>query len=219
MKSRARSFSTGTTPTSSTGGLPPRPLPSCVRGVPGRSRRDPPGHPQRRAAEGHGADLVHHARADRLSRTRLAPPQGGRRGPRRGRRAAPGGDAAAAHLVPPGKVRFTIIDPVGLGENFAAFMHLADYDEQLVASRIWTETAAHRAAAGRPDRAHGERDPEVPAQRVRDASRSTTRRPARWPSRIRVLVVANFPANFTERGGPPAGQHRQQRRRAAACSR
>ena len=28
--------------------------------------------------------------------------------------------------VPPGKVRFTIVDPVGLGENFAAFMHLAD---------------------------------------------------------------------------------------------
>src|SRR5205823_2202457 len=41
--------------------------------------------------------------------------------------------------VPPGKVRFTILDPVGLGENFAAFMHLADYDEQFVASRIWTE--------------------------------------------------------------------------------
>ena len=41
--------------------------------------------------------------------------------------------------VPPGKVRFTIIDPVGLGENFAAFMHLADYDELLVTSRIWTE--------------------------------------------------------------------------------
>src|SRR5262249_18873056 len=42
--------------------------------------------------------------------------------------------------LPPGKVRFTVIDPVGLGENFAAFMHLADYDEQLVGSRIWTET-------------------------------------------------------------------------------
>ena len=41
--------------------------------------------------------------------------------------------------MPPGKVRFTIIDPVGLGENFAAFMHLADYNEQLVTSRIWTE--------------------------------------------------------------------------------
>ena len=41
--------------------------------------------------------------------------------------------------LPPGKVRFTIIDPVGLGENFSAFMHLADYDEVLVTSRIWTE--------------------------------------------------------------------------------
>ena len=36
--------------------------------------------------------------------------------------------------MPPGKVRFTILDPVGLGENFASFMHLADYDELLIAS-------------------------------------------------------------------------------------
>ncbi len=41
--------------------------------------------------------------------------------------------------IPPGKVRFTIVDPVGLGENFAGFMHLADYDEQSVTNRIWTE--------------------------------------------------------------------------------
>ncbi|MBI1315187.1 cell division protein FtsK [bacterium] len=42
--------------------------------------------------------------------------------------------------LPPGKVRFTIIDPIGLGENFSAFMHLVDYDELLVTSRIWTES-------------------------------------------------------------------------------
>ncbi|HEX6961652.1 MAG TPA: FtsK/SpoIIIE domain-containing protein, partial [Lacipirellula sp.] len=41
--------------------------------------------------------------------------------------------------MPAGKLRFTIIDPAGLGENFAAFMHLADYDEQLVAAKIWTD--------------------------------------------------------------------------------
>src|SRR6185503_12957802 len=41
--------------------------------------------------------------------------------------------------MPPGKVRFTILDPVGLGENFASFMHRADFDEQLIASRIWTD--------------------------------------------------------------------------------
>ncbi len=41
--------------------------------------------------------------------------------------------------VPPGKVRFTIADPVGLGESFAAFMHLADSDPKLVTDRIWTD--------------------------------------------------------------------------------
>lgn len=43
-------------------------------------------------------------------------------------------------LIPPGKLRLTIIDPVGLGESFSGFMHLVDYDEMLVTSRIWTET-------------------------------------------------------------------------------
>jgi len=41
--------------------------------------------------------------------------------------------------VPPGKIRFTLIDPVSLGESFAGFMHLADYDELMVTNRIWTE--------------------------------------------------------------------------------
>jgi energy-coupling factor transporter ATP-binding protein EcfA2 len=41
--------------------------------------------------------------------------------------------------LPAGQVRFTILDPVTLGENFATFMHLADVDELLVTSRIWTE--------------------------------------------------------------------------------
>jgi hypothetical protein len=42
--------------------------------------------------------------------------------------------------MPAGKVRCTIIDAVGRGENFSAFMHLADHDEKLVDGRIWTET-------------------------------------------------------------------------------
>jgi DNA segregation ATPase FtsK/SpoIIIE, S-DNA-T family len=43
--------------------------------------------------------------------------------------------------MPAGKLRLTIIDPSGLGENFAAFMHLADYDDQLVAGeRIYTDS-------------------------------------------------------------------------------
>ena len=42
--------------------------------------------------------------------------------------------------MPAGKVRCTIIDAVGRGENFSAFMHLGDHDEKLVDGRIWTET-------------------------------------------------------------------------------
>ncbi|HKS17363.1 MAG TPA: hypothetical protein VJU16_08625, partial [Planctomycetota bacterium] len=42
---------------------------------------------------------------------------------------------------PPSKAKFTIVDPVGLGQNFSALMHLADFDESLVGGRIWTETS------------------------------------------------------------------------------
>jgi S-DNA-T family DNA segregation ATPase FtsK/SpoIIIE len=42
--------------------------------------------------------------------------------------------------LPAGRLRFVMIDPVGLGQNFAGFMHLSDYDEALVGGRIWTDT-------------------------------------------------------------------------------
>ena len=40
---------------------------------------------------------------------------------------------------PPGRVRFTLVDPVGLGQSFAGFMRLSDETPQLVGARIWTE--------------------------------------------------------------------------------
>jgi DNA segregation ATPase FtsK/SpoIIIE, S-DNA-T family len=42
--------------------------------------------------------------------------------------------------IPAGRVKFTLIDPVGLGQSFAAFMHLADHDDALVGGRIWSES-------------------------------------------------------------------------------
>ena len=41
--------------------------------------------------------------------------------------------------VPPSKLQFTFVDPVGRGQNGAAFLALGDYDPQLVTSRVWTE--------------------------------------------------------------------------------
>jgi hypothetical protein len=99
--------------------------------------------------------------------------------------------------VPPAKVRFTIVDPVGLGENFAAFMHLADADEALVTSRIWT-------------------DPRQIEQRLADLSEHMENVIQKYlrnefaaiedynqyageiAEPFRFLVVANFPAGFSE---------------------
>jgi hypothetical protein len=41
--------------------------------------------------------------------------------------------------TPAGELHFTLVDPVGLGQNAAAFMHLVDYDPELVDDRFWTE--------------------------------------------------------------------------------
>jgi len=42
--------------------------------------------------------------------------------------------------VPPGELRFTFLDPLGLGQNAAPFMRLGDYDESLITSRVWSES-------------------------------------------------------------------------------
>lgn len=42
--------------------------------------------------------------------------------------------------IPAGRFQLTLIDPVGLGQSFSAMMHLADFDEQLISHRIWTES-------------------------------------------------------------------------------
>ena len=98
--------------------------------------------------------------------------------------------------LPPGKVRFTIVDPVSLGDNFAAFMHLADFDEKLVTSQIWTEP----------------RDIEQRLTDLTDHTASVIQKYLRNQYKsieeynkaagevaepYRVLVVANFPTNFT----------------------
>lgn len=97
--------------------------------------------------------------------------------------------------LPPGKVRFTIVDPVGLGENFAAFMHLADYDEQLVSNRIWTEP--QQIEQRLTDMAlHME---NVIQKYLRNQYRSIEEYNAaagEVAEPFRVLVVANFPVNF-----------------------
>jgi energy-coupling factor transporter ATP-binding protein EcfA2 len=118
--------------------------------------------------------------------------------------------------LPPGKVRFTIIDPVGLGQNFAGFMHLADHDESLVGHRIWTEPSQiEQRLADLTE--HMEtviqkylRD-EFPTLDAYNVQAGEIAEP------YRVVVVAGFPAGFSEaaarrllsiaESGPRCGVH------------
>ena len=98
--------------------------------------------------------------------------------------------------MPPGKVRFTIIDPVGLGENFAAFMHLADHDEKLVGSRIWTEPQQIEKRLADLT-AHMETVIQKYLRNQYKTIEEYNAQAGEVAEPYRFLVVANFPVNFT----------------------
>ncbi|MBN2022861.1 MAG: hypothetical protein JW809_08695 [Pirellulales bacterium] len=97
----------------------------------------------------------------------------------------------------PGKVRFTVIDPVGLGESFSAFMHLADFDEQIITSRIWTESS-HVEQRLVDLTEHMENVIQVYLRNEFETIQEYNDFAGEMAEPFRVLVVANFPANFTE---------------------
>ncbi|MHC5539734.1 FtsK/SpoIIIE domain-containing protein, partial [Singulisphaera rosea] len=99
--------------------------------------------------------------------------------------------------IPAGKVRFTIIDPVSLGEHFAAFMHLADYSELLVNSRIWTE-ASHIEQKLTDLQAHMENVIQKYLRNEFETIEDYNIHAGEVAEPFRILVVSNFPANFNE---------------------
>ena len=99
--------------------------------------------------------------------------------------------------MPPGKIRYTIIDPVGLGQTFSAFMHLADYDERLVNSRIWTESA-HINQRLTDLTEHMEKVIQTYLRNEFESIQQYNQHAGEIAEPFHILVVANFPANFTE---------------------
>ncbi len=98
---------------------------------------------------------------------------------------------------PPGKAKFVIFDPVGLGQNFSALMHLADYEESLVGGRIWTEMVhIERKLAEMTE--HIEKVIQKYLRNRYDSIAEYNREVAQMAEAYRFLVVADFPTGFSD---------------------
>jgi len=96
--------------------------------------------------------------------------------------------------IPPGKVNFILIDPVGLGSNMAGFMHLP---EELVGKKIWTEpNHIERQLADLST--HMETIIQKYLRNNYINMEEYNKQAGEVAEPYRLLVVANFPANFTE---------------------
>jgi len=99
--------------------------------------------------------------------------------------------------TPPGKLSFTIIDPVGLGQSFSGLMHLADYEETLINRRIWTQRDQIEERLAELN----EHIEKVIQMYLRNEYATITEYNAQADSvaeKYHFLVVADFPANFSE---------------------
>lgn len=115
---------------------------------------------------------------------------------------------------PPGTARFTFLDPLGAGQAVAPFLTLADYDDQLVGGRVWSDPR-HIDERLTELQDHVEM---VVQKYLRGQYRTIAEHnlaAEEVAEAYRFLVVFDFPANFTEsavrslisiaRNGPASG--------------
>ena len=118
-----------------------------------------------------------------------------------------GGDEAIAAInniifrllaaTPPGKASFTIFDPVGLGQNFAAMMHLADYEDSSINSRIWTQTAQFEERLAELNE-HMEKVIQMYLRNEYATIAEYNAEAGTIAEKYHFLVIASFPVNFSE---------------------
>jgi DNA segregation ATPase FtsK/SpoIIIE, S-DNA-T family len=99
--------------------------------------------------------------------------------------------------APPGRLNFTIIDPVGLGQNFAGVMHLADYEAQIINSRIWTQTQQIEQKLAELNE-HMEKVIQMYLRNEYETIVEYNEQAGNIAEKYHYLVVADFPVNFSE---------------------
>ena len=116
----------------------------------------------------------------------------------------------------PGRVQFTLIDPVGLGQSFSAMMHLADFDELLISNRIWTDSVQIRDRLQKVTE-HMESVFQTYLRSEFETIEDYNRAAGEVAEPYHFVVVAGFPTGFTEEAsrhltsiltsGPRCGVH------------
>jgi hypothetical protein len=99
--------------------------------------------------------------------------------------------------TPPGKLSVTIFDPVGLGQNFASLMHLADYEESYINSRIWTQSAQFEEKLAELNE-HMEKIIQMYLRNDYATITEYNAEAGAVAEKYHFLVIASFPANFSE---------------------
>lgn len=99
--------------------------------------------------------------------------------------------------APPAHLSFTLVDPVELGRSFSGLMHLADYDDRLINSRIWTQPAhIEQQLALLND--HIEKVSQMYLRNEFATVADYNAQAGRIAERYHFLVVADFPASFSD---------------------
>ena len=99
--------------------------------------------------------------------------------------------------TPPGKMAFTIIDPVGLGQNFAGLMHLADYEESLINRRIWTQRDQIEERLAELNE-HIEKVIQMYLRNEYATITEYNEQAGSVAEKYHFLVIADFPSNFSD---------------------
>lgn len=99
--------------------------------------------------------------------------------------------------IPPGKVLFTLLDPVGLGQNVAPFMPLADYEEKLINSRAWTEPQHIEEQLSKITE-HMENVIQKYLRNDYPTIEEYNKKAGEVAEPYRVLVALDFPTNFSD---------------------
>jgi hypothetical protein len=100
-------------------------------------------------------------------------------------------------LVPPTKLRLTLVDPIGLGQSAAALMPLADYDASLITGKDWIEPQdidQHLAGLA----GHMEDVAQKCLRNQFNSIEEYNEQAGDAAEPYRVLAVFDFPASFSE---------------------